>query len=299
MITNIKSIAVVLLTVLAGFSACKKTEYSFGDIKTPSALTLATTIEGVDVSNPDGNGSGTVVITATASNAVTYKIDFGDGNNRLVPSGAISYKYTNPGTAEYTVTVSAIGTGGAISTVSKKVKVFVAFEIPADILAAFTNGSTKTWVTARDEPGHVGVGPADAFSPIWYAAGPDARDACLYDDEITFSTDANNNIFMNIDNKGSASVIGASTGYYGFAGGDGCYGLANAGSQKLSFMNATSASTPANSTRIQFVVPGKGIVNFGTGGNTYEILSASASLIHLRNIGIDGNSWYQKLKVKP
>jgi len=27
-------------------------------------------------------------------------------------------------------------------------------------------------------------------------------------------------------------------------------------------------------------------------------LSASATEIHLRNIGADGNSWYQKLKAK-
>ena len=41
-----------------------------------------------------------------------------------------------------------------------------------------------------------------------------------------------------------------------------------------------------------------GIINFGTGGTTYEILSATATSIHLRNIGADGNSWYQKLKAK-
>ena len=63
-------------------------------------------------------------------------------------------------------------------------------------------------------------------------------------------------------------------------------------------MNATSQSTTANSTRIQFIVPGNGIINFGTGGNTYEILSITATSINLRNIGIDGNAWYQKLKNK-
>jgi hypothetical protein len=66
----------------------------------------------------------------------------------------------------------------------------------------------------------------------------------------------------------------------------------------LAFMDATSGSTAAVSTRIQFTVPGNGIINFGTGGTTYEILSASGTSLHLRNIGTDGNSWYQKLKVK-
>ena len=53
-----------------------------------------------------------------------------------MPSGVISYKYTNPGTYDYTITVNAIGTGGIISTITKKIKVFVAFEIPAAILQA-------------------------------------------------------------------------------------------------------------------------------------------------------------------
>ena len=64
-------------------------------------------------------------------------------------------------------------------------------------------------------------------------------------------------------------------------------------------MDATSGSTSAVSTMIQFMVPGNGIINFGTGGTTYEILSITDNSIHLRNIGSDGNSWYQKLKRKP
>jgi hypothetical protein len=31
----------------------------------------------------------------------------------------------------------------------------------------------------------------------------------------------------------------------------------------------------------------------------YEILELTPTTMHLRNIGIDGNSWYQKLKKKP
>ena len=63
-------------------------------------------------------------------------------------------------------------------------------------------------------------------------------------------------------------------------------------------MDATSASTPAISTRIQFTVPGNGIINAGVGSTTYEILSISGTNVHLRTIGADGNAWYQKLKVK-
>ena len=298
MTIRIKSLSIFLLAAVAFIAGCEKKEYSFGDFKTPSDLTLTATVAGVDASNPNGNGTGAVAITTTAKSALTYKIDFGDGKSQLVPSGTINYKYTNPGTDEYVVTVSAIGTGGVVSTISKKVTVFVAFEIPATILQNMTGGTSKRWVSDKEAPGHFGVGPNDAFSAIWYEAGPNSRDACSYDDEITFSKDANNNILMSIDNKGQSFSIGASTAFYGFGGGDACLGVTAAGTKKLAFMDATSASTAAVSTRIQFDVPGNGLIIFGTGATTYEILSITATTIHLRNIGIDGNAWYQKLKVK-
>ena len=154
-------------------------------------------------------------------------------------------------------------------------------------------------MTDNGAPGHFGVGAADSFFPNYYAAGPNTREACAYDDEITFSKDANNRIFMSVNNKGQSFSIGAASAFYGFGGADACFNIIAGGTKQLAFMDATTASTPANSTRIQFTVPGNGIINFGTGGTTYEILSISPTNMHLRNIGADGNSWYQKLKVKP
>ena len=293
------TVAAFFFAALLVFSSCKKEKYSFGDIKTPSALAMTAVVQGVDASNPNGDGTGKVTINVTAKDALTYNIDFGDGNTQVVPSGSITYKYRNPGTAAYTISINAVGTGGAISTISKRVTVFVAFEIPTAILQSLTNGSSKTWKTDNDAPGHFGVGPSTAFGPIWYAAGPNTREACAYDDEITFSKDANNRVFMSIDNKGTSFSIGASTAFYGFSGGDGCYAINTGGTKQLVFMDATSGSTSAVSTMIQFVVPGNGIINFGTGGTAYEILSITNSSINLRNIGIDGNSWYQILKPKP
>lgn len=283
------------LLLFAG--GCKKEKYSFGDLTAPTDLAVAATVVGVDATNPNGDGSGSVIISATSKNALTYNIDFGDGVKRVVPSGEVTYKYTNPGTSDYTITVNAIGTGGAISTVSKTVKVFVQFEIPPAIIAALTNGSSRKWVTDKGAMGHFGVGPNDQFSPIWYEAPPNTREACAYDDEITFSLGANNRISMSIDNKGTSFSTGAATGFYGFSGGDGCYAISTGGTKLLAFMNATSGSTPAVSTGIQFNVPGNGIINFGTGGTTYEIIKYTATTLHLRNIGADGNAWYQKLVV--
>lgn len=298
MIKNIKSVAVILFAILLTFTACKKESYTFGTLKTPTGLALTTAVAGVDTNNPNGNGSGTVLISAVATNAITYKIDFGDGNVQVIPSGIISYNYSNPGTTNYTITVNAIGTGGVISTISKTINIFVAFKIPDAIVKALTNNTSKTWVTDKASPGHVGVGAPDQYTPNYYAASPNSRDACLYDDEITFSEDANGNILMLVDNKGQTYIIKAATTFYALAGNDACYDISPGGLKPLVFMNATSASTAANSTRIQFVVPGNGIINFATGATIYEILSITDSNVQLRNIGSDGNAWYQILKTK-
>ena len=77
---NLKYIVAVLFITTIGFVSCKKTEYSFGNIKTPTGLTLTTAVVGVDATNPNGNGTGSVTITAKATDALTYNIDFGDGD---------------------------------------------------------------------------------------------------------------------------------------------------------------------------------------------------------------------------
>ena len=278
------------LALMLMLGACTKEKFSFGDIKSPTDLVLNTEVVGTNTSNPNGDGSGSVKITASGKGALSYKIDYGDGITEMVPEGAITHKYSTPGTNSYTITLSAIGTGGSISTLSKRITVFVNFQIPTAIMDALTGGGTKVWITDKDANGHFGVGPNNEFSPIWYAASPNTREACAYDDEISFVKNPNNTISMSVDNKGTSMSIGAST--VKELDGDNCNNYLG------KFANATSASTPAVSTRIQFTVPGNGIINFGTGGTTYEILSATATTLHLRNIGADGNSWYQKLKVK-
>lgn len=292
---KISLLAFLLLLLLAG---CKKDEYSFGDIKTPSGVTLTTNVIGKDATNPNGDGTGKVALTATATNALTYTIDYGDGVTETIPSGANTHKYSTPGTNVYTITVKAVGTGGSISTLSKQVTVLVNFEIPATIVTAMTGSTSKVWVSDKDAQDHFGVGPTNLFIPSYYGASPNSREACAYDDEVTFTKTATGQITITVDNKGQSMSIGAATAYYGFSGGDGCYPIPPVTAQLLSFSDASSGSTAANSTQIQFRVPGKGNIIFGTGGNTYEILSISATNMFIRNIGIDGLAWYQKLKVK-
>ncbi len=295
---KIKLFPFYILAAAIGFSSCKKEKYSFGELKAPANLVVTATIAGADAANPAGDGSGVVAISVTGDNVLTYDIDFGDGKTKLVPSGKINHPYTVVGTHDYTITVNAAGTGGIISTISKTISVNFAFVIPAEIQSGLTGGSSKTWVCDKGTAGHFGVGPADGFAPIWYAAGPNSRLPCSYDDEVTFTKVGDNVIDMEVNNFGQSFATGFAAGFYGLSSAEDCRDINTGGLKRLSFAPASSASTPANSTRIQFEVPGNGLIIFGTGGTIYEILSISETNMEIRNIGVDGNAWYQKLKVK-
>ena len=67
------------------------------------------------------DNSGNVSFTASATNAVTYDFDYGNGIFATVPSGVVTYKYTASGT--YTVNVIAKSSGG--QTISKSTTVTV------------------------------------------------------------------------------------------------------------------------------------------------------------------------------
>ncbi len=276
---------------------CKRPDYSFGKIVTPTGLAIDASLQGVDASHPSGDGSGNVTITATATGALAYKIYFGNGDSVLSNSGTVTYKYTTLDTNQYTIAVNAIGTGGATSTATLQIKVLYTFQIPADIIAGLTNNSTAVWMIDKDTAGHFGVGPLNTFTADYYKAGPNEKPPCAYDDQITFTKVNDNSMTITVDNKGESFLIAASTAFYGVSGPDNCYAISTGGTKTISFGAANTGSNASNSTGIIFTVPGNGIVNFGTGGSTYEILSLSGGVMMLRNVGIDGNAWYQILKM--
>ena len=69
------------------------------------------------------DGSGNVSFTATATNAVTYVFEYGNGVIQTVPAGAVTYRYTQVGNITYTVNVTAKSSSNL--TISKSVTVTV------------------------------------------------------------------------------------------------------------------------------------------------------------------------------
>jgi len=107
------NLAALLIAFVALLSSCGK-DNAPGINNTPPANLVVTAVVSTD-------NSGNVAFTATATNAVSFEYDYGNGIFKTVPSGIVSYKYPASGT--YTVNVTAKSSGG--QTIAKSIQVTV------------------------------------------------------------------------------------------------------------------------------------------------------------------------------
>lgn len=112
---NRSSFIFIFLAVV--FSSCGKGITPAINNIPPSNLNVSAT---VSIDN-----SGNVSFIATATNAVSFEFDYGNGIFSTVASGMVTYKYPDSGT--YTVKVFAKSAGG--QTISKSIQVTVAVKL--------------------------------------------------------------------------------------------------------------------------------------------------------------------------
>ena len=104
----------LLISLVTFFCSCSKGNSPGNSDLAPSNLNVNAIVS--------TDNSGNVSFTASATNAVTYDFDYGNGVFATVPSGVVTYKYPSSGT--YTVNVIAKSSGG--KTISKSIQVTVA-----------------------------------------------------------------------------------------------------------------------------------------------------------------------------
>ena len=281
------------LLVITGlvFTSCETEDHEFGDIVNPTNLQVSADLVGADENNPNGDGSGTVNLTALADNAITYKF-VSNGVETMAPSGMITYNFSNTGLSTYEVTVIAIGTAGVVSNTSISLDVLVLYSPPQELLDALY---TNSWRVKAEEAGHLGVGPSDGNEPIWYAAGAfDKVDTALYDDRYTFSTDGT----LSIETFGA--IFGKKTPIDLDYPNNTPYTADDVQNDEYFYYPAEDyssmwlVSAPGGVESIN--LSPNGYLGMYVGGNrSYTILERSSNYLHLRTIGMDGNAWYMKL----
>lgn len=288
---------------------CSDTTYTMGDLTAPTDLAITTEIVGATTAKPNGDGSGDVKITISASNALSYKIDY-DANNAVdlvyLSSGSVTKKYTTLGLNTYRITAVAYGKGGTTSTITKDVTVQSNFNVAPAIPDNLTGGTSKTWVVDASLPGQIGVGPwTGSAVPEWWAAAVNEKVACcncFYTSTFKFSKDATTGAYsLQVTNPdGAFTKTGSLTTLPGIpaSGDEGCYSYSG-GTSAFSFIPASTgiaASTPSTQTSI-LLAGNDTYIGYGAVQKEYEILVLTATYMYLRVQGTEtGNAWYLKLK---
>ncbi|WKK65131.1 glycoside hydrolase family 16 protein [Lutimonas zeaxanthinifaciens] len=152
-------------------------------------LNVTFDIQGATSENPEGDGSGKVTFNATADNATSYILEY-DGNSQNMVNGELTVTFDDPGIQDYSVKVTATGSGGSKASKNVDVKVKREYEVPDDLLELLTNNSSQKWRVQAEVTGHFGVGPEGATVPEYYKAQSFEKDfSGMYDDEFVFDQD--------------------------------------------------------------------------------------------------------------
>jgi beta-glucanase (GH16 family) len=172
-------LASLLLTLTVLFFSCGSKGKDI-PVVVPTNLTLTAVV------NPDNSGN--VLFNASATNAVSYEFDFGNGVYQTVNSGSITFKYFTSGT--YTVKVVAKSAGG--QTASKSIDVSVAVTL------------SLVWADEFDAPG--------APNPAKW--GYDIGAGGWGNNELQYYTNRLNNAVVS---NGTLKIIAQSESYSGSA----------------------------------------------------------------------------------
>jgi len=313
----------ILIVLLFGLliSNCQKEDFEFGEISSPTNISITASLVGKDATNPHGDGSGTVNFIVRADNAISYVFYF-DGVAEKSPSGIFSKRFSKVGINTYTVVVKANGKGGNSSTKSIDVEVYSSFtDVDAEnLLSGASVGDSKKWYWQADKDLHVGLGPVTddygngefAYEAWWNGIKAwDTEKGCMYDNEFVFTRTANGLTFE--QTTGPAFVPGTYAGVLG-VNGDQCHDATVAtkmfGVKNVSFGPSTSKAAiegsygedsqgqPKPYRGTTFEISDGGFMGWLVGSGTYDIISITEDELIVRVIEDPssgaGAAWYHK-----
>lgn len=284
--TKLSAVFNILAIVLVGFAtSCVPDTYEFGELTTPTNLTVEVEIVGASPSSPLGDGSGRVTFRAKADHAISYKFIY-NGETFVVPSGTRTFFFGKTGVHTYTLQVVALGRAGSMTVAQKKVEVFAQYQPPADLLRMLHGGSQRQWRVQAEVGGHFGVGPGDSNGPIWYAAGPNEKNGTgMYDDVYTFSSDGT---FTHTTN---GTVLGKQKYLADFNPAVATDADNDAENFPLANYTANwSLSAPVGVETISLT--NRGFLGFYVGVSSFQIISRSANGMVLKSVDSLGRAWF-------
>ena len=119
----VKFLVVVLVGLLNSCSSGDSIDDPIETDVIPTNLTWSINIVGSGTNNPNGDGSGMVLCTASAKNAIRYGFKFGNGAVQESTTGELQHTFTESGINEYNIQIFAYSSTDNIISISKKVTV--------------------------------------------------------------------------------------------------------------------------------------------------------------------------------
>ncbi|MEQ8217954.1 MAG: glycoside hydrolase family 16 protein [Arenibacter sp.] len=120
----------ILVVLLFGFlSSCSNEDPIDEPIETdivPANLTWSIKVVGSGANNPNGDGSGVVLCTASAKNAIRYGFKFGNGPVQESTTGELQHTFTKSGINDYIIGVFAYSSTGNMISISSTATVIFA-----------------------------------------------------------------------------------------------------------------------------------------------------------------------------
>lgn len=287
---NIKYIIGFFLFSFLFFNSCQEDDVQVGNLVSPTNLEISIAYIDNDIETAaPGLGSGEVMLSAVADNAISYHFVV-QGQTKLQQSGSVSHIFTTLGTNTYTVTVIAYGAGGTSSSKSIQVEVQALYEPPADLIEMLTSNSSRTFRIDVDKPNYFGLGPVGTtrlgeFFPN--GGTPDKSATGMYDDRYTFNIDGT----FTHDTGGDGFVFGR-VGLINEIGGPGdgvVVGDDIEAYTYASYSGSWSLTAPGGVETL--TLSDLGFIGYYIGGNhSYRILERSANTFAI--LSTDGNNQF-------
>ena len=160
-----------------------------------------------------------------------------------------------------------------------------------ELLAFLGSGS---WRSDAETAGHIGVGPSGSTNAEWWNANPyDKADTGLYDDRWSFADGV-----LTVDTGDDGAIFGKKAEIDAAFPDNTPYDADNSDNEYLYYALEDYTDTfVADATNNTITFATNGNLGFFTSvaGQEFQILETTDNTVYLRNVGSEGNAWYNRL----
>jgi hypothetical protein len=160
-----------------------------------------------------------------------------------------------------------------------------------ELLAFLGSGS---WRSEAETAGHIGVGPSGSTNAEWWNANAyDKADTGLYDDRWSFADGV-----LTVDTGDDGAIFGKKAEIDAAFPDNTPYDADNSDNEYLYYALEDYTDTfVADATNNTITFATNGNLGFFTSvaGQEFQILETTDNTVYLRNVGSEGNAWYNRL----